>query len=398
MQLCGANAWLLSSLHSTPDKGAASRQLIRAILPHVRRRGADPNIFIYGIPEVDDPVNHESDSSLSDSNSNSDSDADSDPDGEENVPRIVRSKDRVTLAAAPNGLIFTRPIRMDERNRAPRLCRGNPGHDLDDQAYTFIFHDTKEGVFNEILQGSLSRPKHGNRIANKVKRQPNYHNHGQNPVGNTFNLVEHGGVMPPVLRGDVSDGEEEIATEPVESLDDFATRLLYTFYTSVTSSGPNPRSPSEPSYIRLTLGQRSEVNEETYMNRHLSDYFIDCVWRIATPKQWEDNFNQLFFPLGRIRTGQIQNYLGAPYHAMWEDFKVRADQLSYTLVRNALCTRIKKLYWLPQAQSTRIWYTSIDPPSLRDDCDPDKKWNKSSGLSPKKPAPRIWINGPAPTW
>lgn len=42
-----ALVWLVNGLHSRPDDGSASRNLMSAILPHVEHEGADPNTLAY---------------------------------------------------------------------------------------------------------------------------------------------------------------------------------------------------------------------------------------------------------------------------------------------------------------------------------------------------------------
>lgn len=45
--LTAAVPWLLNGLHSTPDTGPASRELMRVILPQGRRQDIDPNHLAY---------------------------------------------------------------------------------------------------------------------------------------------------------------------------------------------------------------------------------------------------------------------------------------------------------------------------------------------------------------
>lgn len=371
LTLLAGCAWLLNSLHSAPDTGQSWRAVASAVLPHVERAGADRNILLFGTPEEAEEEEEDSSSSEDDGD----------------IPRIRPRRDASTLPAAPFGLIFTRPIRLGQGHPAPRLSE-DPRDLLPPGIFKKIFNASQEDIQSRLEGSAVVRPAHPDRVPNKVRRLPVYYNHGQNPEGTIFSVKQRGARIPPTLRDEGSDLEDEPLPEgpatPPADADEFTTRVWYMLLSDVTNSAPNQQGAGQPSYIRLTQGERTQVNEATYTNDKLSDYFYDCQWMQATEDMWRKNFDKLFPLKGVTREGKVQNFTRADYYKEWEKFKNNSDHVSFNLVRDALYRRSKKLYWLPKAENDRLWYTKVH------------KDMKNLVGDKKKAAPRVLVRGRDP--
>lgn len=256
------------------------------------------------------------------------------------------------------------------------------------KSFVYIFGATLEKVMMRVMNANLVQPRDSNRISNRTQHKPLYHNWGQNEEGDLILLEGKGGVLPSRVRDTGSDMEgEEEAEGPEETLSSNATSLWFQFLLDVIETGPNVKAANKPAYIRLDAGERTEVNEATYRHTKLSDIFIDCQFRQATPKDWSTIFDKFFPVKGHTRRGKIQNYLSMPYYPRWEYFKNHADDLTYNLVRKSLFKRFNRLYWMPKAEEDRVWYTKFD-----------KSMHKISGIERTRPSPRILVQGVNPTW
>jgi hypothetical protein len=110
--------WLLKSLHCTPDKGANSKRLMDALLPHVDLDGTDIDTLAYGSPTKEDIV---------------------DSGDEEILPTICRHGDEMqTLPSHAFGMIFTRMICVGRDHPVPRLH--NDGSALHPKSFAYFFH------------------------------------------------------------------------------------------------------------------------------------------------------------------------------------------------------------------------------------------------------------------
>ncbi|GLB33116.1 hypothetical protein LshimejAT787_0100010 [Lyophyllum shimeji] len=369
--LTAAATWLLNGLHSTPDKGASSKELMAAILPHVSRAGADPDILAYGSPTDDDDVDSQTDS-----------------EAEDEPPTTRRRRDAVTLPSYPFGLVFLRRIRVGEQYPVPRFS--NDGQFISPRAFRFFFGVDHEDVDAEYFRKALTQKAHPDRVRNRAKRTPAWHNRDQETTRKDFNLARLGYELTPPMRdrgSDVDEDEEHSGAEE-RDIDDEITAVWRQFLIDVTAKAPNKKNAHEPSHCRLSTEERLLVTEDTYQNRKLSVYFHDCQWKLADRKDWQNVFDRLFPPKGHIFTGNVQNYLSTSYIPMWEKIKSRADDDTYLRIRQDIRKRFDRLYWMPLAQTDRIWYTKFDA-----------KFTKSSGLNRRAPSPLILINSSTPpTW
>lgn len=149
--LTAASAWLLNGLHSSPDKGASSKELMAAILPHVSRAGANRDILAYGTPTKDDDI---------DSQASTQSD--------EDLPLPTKARhDATMLPAFPYGLVFLRNIRVGPDYPVPRLK--NEGLSIKEKAFKYLFGVNPEGVEHEFFRIALVRPSHDHRVPNRLR-------------------------------------------------------------------------------------------------------------------------------------------------------------------------------------------------------------------------------------
>jgi hypothetical protein len=371
--LTAGSAWMLNGLHSAPDKGASSKELMAAILPHVARAGADRDILAYGTPTKDDDIDSEA-STQSD----------------ENLPPPTRARrDATTLPAFPYGLVFLRNIRVGPQHPVPRL--NNEGLSIRDKAFRYFFKVNPDQVQEEFFRAALVQPAHPNRISNKVRRTATYYLVEGNEAVPDFDLAGRGYRLPSPVQDTGSDMEVDMDQgdgNEGDGIDEELTKIWRQFLLDITQKAPNKKSAADPSYCVLSDNQRREVTERTYQNRKLSDYFLDCQWKIASSSEWSLVFNRLFPPKnGRRLAGKVQNYESAQYYANWAKLKDRADDETASRMQEALRKKFDSLYWMPFAQTDRIWKTKVEP-----------KFNKSSGVDREVAAPQVFVRDQAPLW
>jgi hypothetical protein len=183
---------------------------------------------------------------------------------------------------------------------------------------------------------------------------------------------------------DEDQGEEDEGSD----IDEELTKVWRQFLLDITQKAPNKKSAAEPSYCVLSDDQRMEVDERTYQNRKLSEYFLDCQWKVASSSEWDLVFDRLFPPKnGRRLAGKVQNYETTQYYPNWAKLKDRADDETASRMRQALKKKFDSLYWMPFAQTDRIWRTKVDP-----------KFNKSSGVDRGVAAPQVFVRCICPLW
>lgn len=378
---------MLSSLHSTFDLGSSTRELMRLILPHVRRAGADPDILAYGSVRRDGD-DSDDEEMVSEFESSSDSE---DEDAVAGAPRVVKRRGPSTAPANPYGLVFLLPIKLGGDHPVPRFDESGGIGELSQSACMFFFGKPDfSSIRDSFRNARISAPVNKDRVRNKISRAPVYHNHGQNPAEPIFQLREQGARIPRRPRDRGSDIEEEDDREETDA-NSVASNLWHQFCQDVTTVSPNQQDASKTPYTRLTQGERTVVTENTYKNPTLSDYFYDCQWKYASPLEWSNNFGY-FFPERHQppRNNKCQNYFRTNYFPEWEELKQRVDHNTYRLIRRALKSRFDKLYWMPSATKERIWWTKKHD-----------KMVKISGIDRSAPSPRVLVNSTAanpPRW
>jgi hypothetical protein len=355
--LTAACAWILNGIHSTPDMGASSRDLMNAILPHVDREGADVNILAYGTPvDEDEDV--------------SDIDTEDDDDG---PPPAKRRRDALTLPAIPWGLLFHRDIRLGLNHPVPRFVE--EGDFISEKTFMYFFKVAPKNIDNLIVDATLCAPVHPARIMNRRQRTTTFA--PADEPRELFKLRNKGLVLRPRDHdsgsdietssdsGSGDDSEFERARQqqrlhrllPNSTIDQELTFLWRQFLLDLTSVSPNIKGSANPSYCKLTKPQRLLVNESTYRNEKLSDYFIDVQWKIVEQTKWDTNFKYFFPDPDSQLPAKAQGWKQCQYFQKWQSMMQRADDRTIDRMRSAMKTRFDTLYWVPRAEKERIWST-----------------------------------------
>jgi hypothetical protein len=348
-----------------------------AVLPHISRAGADPDILAYGRPsEDDDDSSHDDDST----------------DSEADQPPRQRRRTSNTVPAMPYGLLFLRHIRVGSSYPVPRFDRDNNGR-ISISAFKFFFGMELEEVETEFFRKGLSRPPNPNRVPNKAKRTLKYippddedridFNVSRRGVELMEVPLDHGSDLENNSHGGDDLGINDDATD----IDTALTHLWRQFLLDLTAKAPNQKGAANPSYCKLSVEERHLVTDATYQNQVLSDYFLDCQWKIPSQKEWTMVFNRLW--PAKLDHITAQNYKQTTYFPSWIKRLDDLDERDIPTVRQALRERFDKLYWVPFAQSDRIWGTKYM-----------QGFTKSSGVDRKKAAPQIFLNPRAnrPIW
>lgn len=384
--LTAACAWVLNGIHSTPDMGSSSRDLMNAILPHVDREGADPNILAYGTP-VDE---HED---------ISESDSEDDDDG---PPPAKRRRDAHTLPAIPWGLLFHRDIRLGPSHPVPRFVE--EGDFISEKTFMYFFKVAPKNISRLIVDATLCAPVHPARIVNKQQRTTTFI-----PVDEQralFKLRRKGLALRPRDRDSGSDIEpssesdsdddpefqrarqqqrlHRLPTNP--TIDEELTFLWRQFLLDLTSVSPNIKGSANPSYCKLTKSQRLAVNESTYRNEKLSDYFIDVQWKIVDQGKWDTNFKYFFPDFDSLLPSKTQGWKQCQYFQNWKSMMQRSDNRTMDHMRQAMKKRFDTLYWVPRAEKERIWSTKR------------VKTFEKPNPSNSGAAPQVFVRGFAPQW
>ncbi|KAF8956187.1 hypothetical protein BDZ97DRAFT_1764028 [Flammula alnicola] len=360
-----ACSWTLNGIHSTPDKGASSKELMDAILPHVDRASADPDILMYGAPTADDDV-----------------DSDRSTDSEDDLPLPVkRRRTANTAPACPYGLLFFRPMCIGIDHPVPRFRKEIIFPFISEKTFKYFFGVKLDEIELEFFRATLIAPAHPSRVQNKARRTPHYYNWGQDSDANAFDLTQRGYQLttPPCDEGsDLSEDENE--PENLD-IDKEMTSVWRQFLLDITSKAPNSKRAHDPSHIVLSQEERTSVNEDTYKNSRLSSYFRDCQWKIATHDEWNMVFRRLWPDPTAQLAGKVQNYTSTVYYPKWQSLLARADAATIRRMRASLKEKFDELYWMPFAQTDRIWGTKYM-----------NSFRKSSGFNERDAAPQIMIN------
>lgn len=364
-----ACSWMLNGIHSTPDTGASYKELITAILPHVNRASADPDILLFGTPTGDGDI-----------------EMDSDSDSDDHHPLRRRN----TAPAIPYGLLFFRPIRTGPHHPVPRFQHDQSAF-ISNKAFEHFFGCKRSEIATKFFRSMRVAQVNHARINNKTRRTAAYVNWGQDTEATVFNLTRRGYRLSSPARDVGSDlGSSEDEVEPEEQdIDKVLTNVWRQFLSDITLKAPNPKQAYRPSYVVLTAEQRTSVNENTYKNSELSAYFRDCQWKIGSEDEWSMVFRRLWPDSGDLLAAKAQNYDNTLYFPMWHSIMGKADPATVQRMRKSLRSRFDKLYWMPYAHSDRIWRTTHH-----------SSFRKSSGEPERAAAPQIIINPSEfePTW
>ncbi|KAF9472808.1 hypothetical protein BDN70DRAFT_779560, partial [Pholiota conissans] len=378
--LTAAAPWFINGIHSTPDNGPASRDLMGKILPTVNRTEADQDTLAYPastrvrasavpVEHLDEEEEEEGenaeivDNDLEDNLSVASGLSDTD----EPVPehrRAPSGRRAETLPHNPYGIVFLRPIRIGKDYAIPRFL-DNDVPMITWKTFQYIFGVHRDDLDATFFKAKLVVPSNPRRVPNKVRLTalcaP------QEQTTPLFNLSQRGYALqlPVVDRGSDIEQLQSVTQRKDEDIDidTKLTSMWNQFIYDVTQKAPNRRSASAESYCILTPEQREVVTEAAYQNLHLREFFSDCQYRTATKAQWDSAFDK-YWPLDPILVGGAQNFPTMQYYKAWSDLielsEKTNDEETLTEIRKALRKRFNSLAWIPNAQSDRVWYTRRD--------------------------------------
>lgn len=362
-------------MHSTMDVRSASRDLLRAALPHVDRVGADPDILPFGTPS-EDPLD--------------DPHADTDSDDQEDVAIVRARRDAITLPAYPYGLIFLNTLRLGVDYPVPRFAR-HRNVDLSERSYIHFFKVDIDKIRDKYFGSRVTDPRNPARVGNRARATPHWHNLAPEPVEDKiFDLAALGYALAPTivdreLEGEIQSADPQ-ADADEEDLDLQVSQLWRQFLIDIAIKTPNMKARSSPSYSHLDADARRAVTEDTYRDKKLSNFFVDCQWKLGSKRDWVENFNRLFPPFGFVLGGGAQHYNNTTYYKQWERMRGRMDRETCSATRERLLAKFKTLYWMPLTTADRIWWTRCEKNGFR----------RPPGTSGA--APHVLINGREPTW
>ena len=378
--LTAAAPWFLNGLHSTPDDGPSSRELMVAIFPHVLAADATPEITAFSMSLADDEF--EDDEGISPS------------DDEGEIPSRHRTQKSRTVPVIKYGCHFLATIRCGPLVPVPRQEFSQ--HSLSARTIKFLFGVSREKLYAEFCRTGAVLPPNLARTTNRKRATTTYIPPPDQPAENLFELEEAGFELNQVARDEGSDFDDDALSDdgdpggydaPVPFLlsaeiNSTITLLYRQWLMDMATLCSNRKNAALGSYCILTPIQRLQVTEFTYENPNLAKFFDDCSYKKADGrKEWGRVFDNMFPPKDTMKAGAVQNYPNAQYYTQWVALWKNNDATVIDAIRRALRKRYNKLYWVPHAETQRIWTTSRKP-----------GFTKMPGLDKNKPAPRILLN------
>ncbi|TFK19679.1 hypothetical protein FA15DRAFT_601072 [Coprinopsis marcescibilis] len=396
-------AWSLNGLHSTPDLGPSSRELLETTLPRIRRDQVDKDHLPYPIRIIEAEESEESGDSSDDSN-----DAD-----RARIARGARTPSFHARAAAnaeegmvidleslarrddlvphvPFGVIFWKELKMGEDIPVPRFH--DRGLYLSDPTFKFLFGKDRATVHLDITRSRIAHAANPDRLRNRINQPLRSSPPPENYVG--FNLEAEGmSLNAPIRDGgsDIVDGfdeeEDRERNDMIGSLDHGLEVVWNHFLPNIINLCPNRRNARDSPYCLLKKEALDEVTIEVYQNLYLGELFDDVQWCRGSRKEWNQVFDLLWPAKGEKKTGKLQNYPKSVYYPLWEAMMERMEDDVAQKAREQIHNIYNTLDWVPYALCDRIWSTRPEPNGFR----------KNSGHPATAPAPRIIVRA-TPQW
>jgi hypothetical protein len=330
--LTAASVWLINSLHSRPDDGPSSRELMKAVLP-ITDDDDEDDLWLAHAPRNGQGGNGEDESD--------------------------EDEFHTGTPWYPYGAIFLRRIISGANIPVPRMRRGGPF--LSTAAFQYWFKASQEEIRHKYFRvGILPRKQPGNvrRPSTKAKFTPTYRTGSGSPEPVAFHLAERGLRLPSPPVDDGSDNEGPARhTNGTGDIDEEVTHIWRQFLVDVIIKSPNPKRAGRDSYCRLTHDERLLVHEALYENRNLSEVWNACQWRVAGLDEWRRAFNNMFPPAGHETNARVQNYLQCQYYLKWKETCARADPQTSEAIRRAIKEKVFSLNWIPDAAQDKMWQT-----------------------------------------
>ncbi len=396
--LTAAAPWFLNGLHSVPDNGPCSRDLMGKILPLVNREDADIQALAY-------PASHRAGMQPNPLDEDADDSGDDELDLREDALSVhsALSDDEVfvrpgnfrnaqqsnrpeTLPYNPYGIVFLREIRLGEGIIVPRF-RDISGGMITPKTVHYIFGIKREDIDSQIFLGRMPVPQNPRRISNKTRSTATRITTAEPEEPIIFNLAARGYHLPPLQHDEGSDIGEIIDLTDNENdsdmegdIDKKLTQLWRQFLVDVTAKVPNRKGAFAPSYCILSKFERDNVNQKTYQNLNLRAYFDNCQYRTATRHDWNAAFDKCWPLPGTLLTAKTQNYPKMKYYVAWGLLINSNQSTPVEAMRRSLHERFFELKWIPNFQADRVWYTKRDP-----------TFKRFPEADPTEAAPRILI-------
>lgn len=362
-----AAPWFLNSLHSTYDDRPASRQLMAAILPHVRREDADRDLLPFPMRLSAREPTLEGEDSLEDG-------------------------DAPTVPYFPFGLIFLREIHFGEDHPVPRFYNNRS---ISDGAFEYFFQADREEVELRLRQNNIVGSRHPDRTKNRTRQRIAPRDATAPLPAPLFSLARSGHRLLPPARDygsdmEASSEEEALVPDSGSSIDKEVDKIWRLFLIDIMELSPNQKGANLPAYIKLGSEVRKTATLDIYQNERLSELFIRVQWKRATKEEWKDSFDRLFpGKREKMLRGKVQNFGKCAYYPLWVSFMDRVEKDTLRATRKAVWGFVCSMYWLPCVKSDRIWCTR-----------PMSGLNTYPIREEGRPAPQVLIRpgAPDPWW
>lgn len=390
-------SWLLNSLNATPDVRSASRELIEAIFPRVRKDEAEDRYLPYpmALPDAHEEEEGDDDDEraapaprrTNPRNAGIDDDVDDDGEGEDGLGHqrgvtttavfhpnrhfvevedqeeaelatLVRGEDLVPHV--PFGVFFLRELKLDNvpipRLRYRRIY-------LSDRAFKLVFEATRDEVSQNVRRSTIIAPSNPERLANKT-RQVLLPRPPTSALPLNFDLQAQGFELEPMPvdnGSDVdSDVDEDQPDDLADGLDVELDRLCSQFFRDLISLSPNRGKGRDSPYTKVPKHEFDKTTVELFQELDLDAVWTDAQVARGGTAEWKKNFDNLFPPKDVQKSGSTQNFKLSAYYVHWEKIKNRLSDDAAKAARKMVFRVYNQMEWAPYTYTWRIWQTRSD--------------------------------------
>ncbi|RXW13321.1 hypothetical protein EST38_g12530 [Candolleomyces aberdarensis] len=382
LHLTAGISWLLNGIHSTPDTGPSSRELMNVILPRAQRNEVERHQLPFPISIHDDEEMEGEDQGAVERPFITRLAADAEDETE--LESLARG--RSLVPCVPYGMYFLRPLRPGVP--VPRLSADKVG--LSERSFQYLFGKTKTEILTLFLSSKVSIPRDPTRLHNRTRQR--LMDPPDAAEGSSFALETKGHDLGPPICDDGSDiamSDQEEQDDPLGTgLDNQMERCFRQFFRDTVKLVPNRRHAKAASYCAIPKDQLEETTITTFQNINLCDTFNDVQWHVASSEEWRQSFDHLWPPKDVKKEGIVQNYNNAAYYGLWEAMTERMTKETAEAARKSLWRLFNTLEWAPNARCDRIWQTRKD----------DSRFKNGTGASKRTAAPQVLMRRKRPTW
>ncbi|KAJ8690100.1 hypothetical protein PTI98_011560 [Pleurotus ostreatus] len=241
--LTAAASWLINSLHSSPDKGASCKQLMKAVLPLEDRSEVHLDVMAFGTPTDDNDVGSDGES--------------------------------------------------DNEEHSSTTISGQHWQTDGERAFTFFFGTNLKGIQHFDFGTTIRRPPNPDRIRNKVTKTPKLWPEAENrELDHPFTIPDDAiHRIQPMDQDEGSDlGDDDTVDDGLPGNVNDALELIWKeFLVDLAEKSPNRSSRQDPSYCRLDANQRKRIRESAYIGDP-TEFFDDFQWKYASVEEWRRVF------------------------------------------------------------------------------------------------------------